>query len=138
MQIRHIALLWIIPATLFAQKPTEKYLHNQTPTYSEIINFYKQLDTKYNQAKLIEAGTTDVGKPLHLFVISKDGIFEPKSIRTKNKRIILINNGIHPGEPDGIDACMKWCEELLENIESSKELDRVVLCIIPVYNVSGC
>lgn len=23
-----------------------------------------------------------------------------------NKRVILINNGIHPGEPDAVDACM--------------------------------
>jgi hypothetical protein len=25
----------------------------------------------------------------------------------KNKAVLLINNGIHPGEPDGIDATMQ-------------------------------
>ena len=28
---------------------------------------------------------------------------------------ILFNNAIHPGEPDGINACLIWLEELLNN-----------------------
>ena len=107
MHLLRTALLWLVPFALLAQKPAEYYLHNQTPTYPEIIDFYKKLDAKYKQAKLLEMGTTDVGKPLHLFIISSDGDFNPASIHAKNKRVILINNGIHPGEPDGIDASMK-------------------------------
>ena len=49
-----------------------------------------------------EMGLTDSGKPLHLVIFSADKDFNFKSGKAK----ILINNGIHPGEPDGIDASM--------------------------------
>jgi len=51
-------------------------------------------------------GTTDAGFPLHLVTYSLKRISTLKVCIKKNKRIILINNGIHPGEPDGIDASM--------------------------------
>lgn len=116
---------------------TEKYLHNQTVTYAEAIRFYKELDIKYSEAKLITCGMTDAGKPLHLFVISPEKDFDPVSLRKKNKRIVLINNAIHPGEPDGVDACMKLSEELLEKNQADVLLKNTVLCIIPVYNIDG-
>jgi hypothetical protein len=58
------------------------------------------------------------------------------SLRRKNKRIILINNGIHPGEPDGIDASMLLVRDIA--VRKTKLPDNVVLAIIPVYNIGGC
>lgn len=102
----------------------------ETATYEEIIRFYQALDKKYDQASLIEVGTTDIGKPIHLFVLSANKIFKPQA----GKVTLLVNNGIHPGEPEGIDASMMWARELLEK----KALPaNVVLCIVPVYNVDG-
>lgn len=120
-----------------AQNVSDYYRQNRTVTHEECIAFYKKLDNKYSNAKLLTEGLTDIGKPLHLFVITNDGDFNPQSIRKKGKVIILINNGIHPGEPDGIDASMKFAENLLSNSSSQKTLDKVVICIIPVYNIDG-
>src|SRR5688572_23826996 len=80
---------------------------NYTPTYKEITAFYDSLDKKYENATLHVAGNTNAGKPLHVFVISKGKTDDP------NKVTVLINNGIHPGEPDGINASMQVCAELL-------------------------
>jgi len=81
---------------------------------------------------------TDSEKPLHLLVISDDKQFDPKEIRKENKRIILINNGIHPGEPAGIEASLQLAAELLNNKTGiSKILKNTVICIIPVYNIGG-
>jgi hypothetical protein len=60
---------------------------------------------------LIEAGLTDCGKPLHTFIISQSQQFDPAGTAAKGKPSIVINNGIHPGEPEGIDAariCRKY------------------------------
>lgn len=111
--------------------PYEKSKEQETATYDEIIGFYKTLDQQYAQAQLVEIGSTDAGKPLHLFVLSANKIFKPQP----DKVTLLINNGIHPGEPEGIDASMMWARELLKN----KQLPQnVLLCIVPVYNVGGC
>ena len=107
---------------------------NVTATYSEVITFYKVLDQKYEQMQMLSYGQTDVGKPLNLIVLSRDKVFDSALIRKQNKRILLINNGIHPGEPEGIDASMMLARNLLEKNALPKD---VVICIIPVYNIDG-
>lgn len=115
-----------------------RYEENKTPTYDEVIKYYKHLATKYDQAFLFEEGRTDIGKPLHLFVISFDKDFSPESIKKKNKRVVLINNGIHPGESCGIDASLQFMSDLLSGkLKSKKYIENTVICIIPVYNIGG-
>ena len=121
----------------FAQYSGEKHLSNQTFTYDEVIESYTALDKKYEQAKFLSYGNTDIGQPLHLFVISKEKDFDPASLKNKNKRIILINNAIHPGEPCGVDASLKLSEDLLDNDKLASHLENLIICIIPVYNVDG-
>jgi len=114
-----------------------KYSINQTVNYEEAINAYKTLDKKYPEAMLLEKGLTDVGKPLHLFLISVDKDFNLASIKKKNKRIILINNGIHAGEPDGIDASIRFAEDILSGTINKSLLQNTIIAIIPVYNIDG-
>ncbi|GAB3697125.1 M14 family metallopeptidase [Spirosoma flavus] len=103
---------------------------NQTATYYQIISWYQQLDRQYEQAKLVEIGQTDIGKPLHLFLLAADKQFTARPDRVT----LLINNGIHPGEPEGIDACMMLARDLLK---ANKLPKNVLLAIVPVYNVGG-
>ncbi len=114
--------------------PYELSGKKETATYYEAIKHYELLDKTYEQAKLLNYGNTDFGKPLHLLVLSKDKVFDPVAIRKSNKRILLINNGIHPGEPEGIDASMMLTRDLLKRDLLPKD---VVICIIPVYNIDG-
>jgi len=109
---------------------------NYTTTYSEIIAYYQKLNKLYpQQMHLINYGMTDVGKPLTLVVLSRDKVFSPALIKKQNKRILLINNGIHPGEPEGIDASMMITRDLLKKNALPKD---VVICLIAVYNIDGC
>ncbi|WP_345950279.1 M14 family zinc carboxypeptidase [Mucilaginibacter sp. PAMB04274] len=108
---------------------------NYTATYAEVMAYYPKLAKQYpQQIKLFNYGTTDVGKPLTLVVLSKDGVFDAAKIKQQNKRVILINNGIHPGEPEGIDASMMLVRDLLKNKQLPKD---VVICFIAVYNIDG-
>ncbi|PCH93580.1 MAG: hypothetical protein COB85_06740 [Bacteroidetes bacterium] len=120
-----------------AQPVTKKYLRDETATYEEAISFYTEMAEKNSVATLITYGGTDIGKPLHLFVISGDRDFDPESIRQKNKRIVFINNAIHPGEPCGVDASIKLTYDLLKSKKLKYLLDRVVICIVPIYNIGG-
>jgi hypothetical protein len=134
------AIVWLFFLLVFAgseaQDITNLYLNNKTPQWHEVIAYYQKLDGAYKEAKLLEAGITDCGKPLHLFVVSSDADFMPESIHQKGKLIFLINNGIHPGEPDGIDASMIFINAILKDIRNPKYRN-IVFCIIPVYNIDG-
>ncbi|PSL50238.1 zinc carboxypeptidase [Chitinophaga niastensis] len=113
----------------------EKTNGNETATYPEVIQYYQQLAKRFPQIRMQTIGTTDAGFPLHLIIYSPQRDFDFNSLRKKNKRIILINNGIHPGEPDGIDASMMLLRDLATGKISIP--DNVVLAVIPVYNIGG-
>lgn len=109
---------------------------NQTPTYAEIRDFYRNLDLTYDIVNTEDFGMTDSGHPLQIVVIDKDRMVSPKQIREAGKAILFINNGIHPGEPDGIDATMLLAREITE--KNPAWLNKISLVIIPVYNIDGC
>ncbi|MGN6395053.1 MAG: M14 family zinc carboxypeptidase [Mucilaginibacter sp.] len=107
---------------------------NYTATYAEVIAYYKKLAAANPQMKLINYGTTDIGKPLTLVVLSRDKVFDPLLVKKQGKKVLLINNGIHPGEPEGIDASMMWARDLLKKNALPKD---IVICMIALYNIDG-
>ncbi|MDA3891130.1 MAG: M14 family zinc carboxypeptidase [Salinivirgaceae bacterium] len=139
--MRSILLIIFVFAAqlLYSQLNTPKvYEQNKTLSYHELIAEYQKLADASGKAELFTYGKTDVGLPLHLFVICGHKEFNPKVLRTDNMRIVLINNGIHPGEPAGIEASLQLAAQLLSKDDSiSKILKNTVVCIIPTYNVGG-
>lgn len=112
---------------------------NQSLTYDELIAVYRQMAAAYPDIfKLEEAGPTDIGRPLHTAVLSTSGEFDPAALKKSGKTILLLNNGIHPGEPEGIDATVLLLRDLLLHPEKRSVLRNTVLVVIPVYNVDGC
>ncbi|MEM1218877.1 MAG: hypothetical protein AAGH79_08190 [Bacteroidota bacterium] len=116
--------------------PFEKQA-DYSASYEEVIDYYKLLDQTYPNGKLIEAGDTDIGLPLHTFIIDYDQKFTPEAAKAAEKIIILVNNGIHPGEPCGIDASMMVARNILGDPVSAETYQDVVLVFIPVYNIGG-
>jgi len=120
----------------FAQQtPFEKSNGKESATYFQAIEFYKNLDKFSSKILMKEMGPTDAGYPLHLVLVSNDEKFDPTVWHTQNKVVILINNGIHPGEPDGIDASMMLVRDIAN--QKIKLPDNVALAFIPIYNIGG-
>ena len=112
----------------------EKSGGKETGTYEEVISYYEKLAEAYPSVDLIEFGSTDSGYPLHLAIYNADGEFDLDKIR-KSHSFILINNGIHPGESDGIDATMMLFRDMAgDSINSPKN---TIVATIPIYNVGG-
>jgi len=115
-----------------------RYQQNETVTWQEAIDMYQWLDEQYEDARLLEVGWTDAGRPLHLFVIDRDRSFLPEKIREAGKSILFVNNAIHPGEPCGVDASLKLATDLLSGEDSCAHyLDQTAVAIIPLFNVGG-
>lgn len=134
-----ILLLSFLPLyNLYAQNFTtvfETSKGTQSATYFESIDYYNRLDAAFNTILVKKMGITDAGYPLHLVLYSSDKTFDPTQWHNRNKVVILINNGIHPGEPDGIDASMMLLRDLATG--KLKAPSNVVLAVIPVYNIGG-
>lgn len=128
-------VLSLYPQLVRAQIVPLQYKENKSFTYDETIQYYKLLDKKYKHASLFEKGFTDIGKPLHLFVMYGGKNFKRDVIDKRSVPVLLIMNGIHPGEPDGIDASLLLSEWILSQNDSL--LKNTCICIIPIYNIDG-
>ena len=113
--------------------PFEKGNKNQTATYPEAINFYNSLTKEFKTLKLMEMGLTDSGEPLQLLIFNPEKDFDLK--KNQNKAMLLINNNIHPGEPDGVDASMMLIRDLATGKITVPK--NTIIAVIPFYNIGG-
>lgn len=112
----------------------EKSNGTETPTYPEVIEYYKTLAKGYASIDIQEIGMTDSGNPLHIVTLNSEGVFNFETVRN-TKQLLLINNGIHPGESDGIDATMLLFRDIAQGkIEAPQN---TVLVTVPIYNIGG-
>jgi len=120
------------------QTPYELGNQNQTTTWEACIQFYQALALRHPAVlQFSQIGVSDAGIPIHAGIVSADGVFDRDHIRQAGRAVFFNNNGIHPGEPEGIDACMALVRDLCLEPERLAALGSAVYLFIPVYNVDG-
>jgi len=120
------------------QTPYELGNQNQTTTWEACIRFYEALAQRYPTVlQFTRIGVSDAGIPIHAGIVSADGVFDREQIRRAGRAVFFNNNGIHPGEPEGIDACMALVRDLCLEPGRLAALGSTVYLFIPVYNVDG-
>ncbi|MBE8724046.1 M14 family metallopeptidase [Flavobacterium hungaricum] len=133
-------IILLFTTTIFAQDNKkydtffEKGNGNQAADYYEAIRYFKLLANDFKTIQIKEMGLTDSGEPLHMVTYNPDGEFNFDKIQ-KTKAVLFVNNGIHAGEPDGIDASMQFYRDLATG--KMKAPKNTVLVCIPVYNIGG-
>ncbi|MBK9513916.1 MAG: hypothetical protein IPO05_09900 [Flavobacteriales bacterium] len=136
MFARIIQLAALLLAACTAQAQWH-FTGDSTPTWEQAIARFRRFADTRPGAHLSTIGADDNGLPIHLFVLA-DGTFpHPDSLRAAGKSILWITNGIHPGEPDGVDASLLLAQALLDSDQYMGLLANTAVCIVPVYNVSG-
>jgi hypothetical protein len=119
--------------------PYESGDQNQTTSWEQCIPFYQKLASDFPSIlQFWQIGVSDNGIPMHAGVISADGVFELDQIKAQARPIFFNNNGIHPGEPEGIDACMALVRDFCTQPERLAKLGKTAFLFIPIYNVDGC
>ncbi|MCL4797450.1 MAG: M14 family metallopeptidase [Bryobacteraceae bacterium] len=109
----------------------------ETGSYREAVEFHQRLARASRFAQLESIGITSEGRPLYVLIASKDRAFTPAAARRTGKPVLLIQNGIHPGENGGKDAAMMLLRDLLVTRRMAALLDRVIVLSIPVLNADG-
>ena len=129
--MKKITLLFLFQTVFsFAQDfktPYEKGNGNQTTTYEEMVKFYDDLDKNFESISVVEKGKDDNGEPIRVVIFDHS--------KKQNTSVILINNGIHPGESDGIDATMMLMRDLA--LGKIKVPQNTKVAAIEAYNISG-
>ena len=134
--MKNLSILFIL-ISAFAQSqmltPYEKGNGNQTTTFDEMRKFYQELSKQYPSISYETKGEDDNGAPIDVVIFNPSGkSFEEAR---KGKSVLLVYNGIHPGEPDGIDATMMLMRDLATG--KIKAPKNVIFTAIASYNISG-
>lgn len=140
--MRFIKVAFLLFTTVILAQDNSKYATyfekgngNQSADYEEILRYYEQLDLDFKTIQVLNMGETDSGERLQVVIFNPEKVFD-LNYASSEKSILLINNGIHAGEPDGIDATMQLYRDLaLGKIKVPKN---VIVVAIPVYNIGGC
>lgn len=111
-----------------------------TGTYEDAMAFLGRLADKSPEIHLTTFGTSGEGRPLPLVIVSKERAFTPeaanKLAEERGKPILLIQNGIHAGEIDGKDACLRILRDM--TLGGHRDLlDAATVLILPILNVDG-
>jgi hypothetical protein len=118
--------------------PYEQGNQNQTTTWAECIAWYEELARRYPSVlRFGVVGTSDAGVPIHAGVVSADGVFSREQIKRSGRPVFFNNNGIHPGEPEGVDACMALVRDFCLQPGRLAALGETVFLFVPIYNVDG-
>jgi len=106
-----------------------------SPSYPEIISYLKKIDKEHREIKLFNMGPSDYGLPIYLLIVNAHSDSIKTFQKARNETTILINNAIHPGEPDGINASLIWLDDWIK--QGKPCAGHPVVAIIPAYNIGG-
>ncbi len=118
--------------------PTEASGYHTTPDYDRTMAWLRRVAAAVPGEVKIEAfGKAGEGRELDLVIASKDGVFDPAALHAAKRPIVLVQNCIHAGEPDGKDASLALLRDMVITRTQAKLLDRAVFVFIPAYNADG-
>ncbi len=117
--------------------PEEKIIgSNETPTYNQLVSFFKNLSVKNDDISLFNFGNSDYGEPLYVCVLNAVQDSTATFETARNGLSLLVNNGIHPGEPCGINASMKLAKDFTKLNEQQKKAFPIIAIVLS-HNVGG-
>lgn len=132
--------------------PFERSKGMATASYTECVNWYRKLASAFPAyCSLQSIGLGDAGKEIYVLKLMGErmgrmnrlgegdaGILAGADVVPVPKVKILINNNIHPGEPEGTDASMFLVRDLLFFGQYWQQtLPFLELHVICQYNVDG-
>lgn len=81
-------------------------------------------------------GTSPGGRDLPLLILSKEGLSTPEEARATGRPVVLMMDGIHPGEVEGKEASLALVRDFLDGLHSDW-LQAITLLVLPLFNPDG-
>jgi hypothetical protein len=108
----------------------------RTGRYDEVARLCGEFARAFpGRARCSRFGTTAAGRPLFALAASNDGVLDPSAVLRQQRKVVLLQGGIHAGEIDGKDAGFAVLRRLLERRDP--RLERLTLVFVPVLNADG-
>jgi hypothetical protein len=100
------------------------------------LDFLRSLAALSPALRVVPFGRSAEGRELSVVIVSDLPGLDAAAARRSGRPIVVFQSGIHGGEIDGKDASLMLLRSLALG-EEPEVLERVVLLVVPIYNVDG-
>ena len=109
----------------------------ETSTHADVMAFLAALEGRQDpRFHLGRFGVSPQGRDMPIVVLSTEGVTTPEAARATGKPVVLLVDGIHPGEVEGKEATLALLRDVLDGAEGDW-LEHVVLVVVPLFNPDG-
>ncbi|MBL9102292.1 MAG: M14 family metallopeptidase [Myxococcales bacterium] len=109
----------------------------ETSLHADVMAFVSGLAGRGDpRLHVTSFGTSPGGRDLPLLVLSRDGVRTPEEARRSGRPVVLMLDGIHPGEVEGKEASLALVRDLLDG-RHPDWLGELVLLVAPLFNPDG-
>ena len=106
----------------------------RTGREADVRAFLDALKSGSDRLRLSSIGTSGEGRDIQLAIIADPPVEAPEDVG--DRMVVLLFGSIHAGEICGKEALLMMARDLALG-EKSPLLDKLVVCMVPLYNVDG-
>jgi Zinc carboxypeptidase len=111
--------------------------YRETSLHADVMQFIRSLANRNDPRLQVQTfGVSPQGRELPLLILSKDGVRSPEDARKSNRPVVLLMDGIHPGEVEGKEATLALLRDMLDGRQEDF-LDALTLVVVPLFNPDG-
>lgn len=114
----------------------ERTDYRETSSLDDVTAFLGRLAARGGPVSFREIGRSAGDRPILLAVAARRGSESPAGARAAGKLVVYVQATIHGGEVEGKEAALMLLRELARRPDHPL-LERLVLLVVPVYNVDG-
>src|SRR5688572_2908249 len=93
----------------------------ETSLHADVMRFVRALaDRGDPRLHVTSFGTSPQGRELPLLILSRDGVRTPAEARRSGRPVVLMLDGIHPGEVEGKEASLALVRDLLDSSDRGR------------------
>ncbi len=130
-----ISLLLTTQASVWPQTRAERTQYKETSTYVDVVSFVQDLQRAGAPIRVGWMGTSTEGKDIPWVIAARPMVSSPSQAKASGKPIIYIQANIHAGEVEGKEAAQALLRDYCR--EPKGLLDKVILIVVPIYNIDG-
>lgn len=109
----------------------------ETSLHADVMAFVAALASRGDpRLHVTSFGASPQGRALPLLVLSDRGVQTPAQARALGRPVVLMLDGIHPGEVEGKEASLALVRDLLDGRHGDL-LSQLTLLVVPLFNPDG-
>jgi len=119
------------------QTRAERTDYKETSLYEDVIGFVETLETRGAPVSMEYIGTSPSGRKIPMVVAARPLPADRAEARRRNRPIVCLQANIHAGEVEGKEAVLMLLRDLSAASQGGGLLDKLVLIVLPIYNIDG-